>query len=224
MWVEVLNGCSDIVDEGPPCRSPFLRLHQGSLALLHKGPLFVDDFVGVGTGEFLDVGAFWLREPIAQPEDLSHGVCLLLYRVIGRLEALPNSDNHQRNQNGVDHTQRRVDEACHVVVLLARLSWHEALHQEEPAKGEEAYPADHEHAIYCGEYQRGSPLVSLTSRYFSCYYGCATNFLELRQCKVPRIPLPRTQVNHHKPQHSPAHHAPLFAVAGGEQARPPSAP
>ena len=74
--------------------------------------------------------------------------------------------------------------ACHVVVLLARLSWHEALHQQEPAKGEEAYPADHEHAIYYGEYQRGSPLVSLTNRYSSCYYRCATNFLELRTCEL----------------------------------------
>jgi hypothetical protein len=36
-------------------------------------------------------------------------------------------------------------------VLLARLSWHEALHHLEPAKGEEAYPADQEHAINYGE-------------------------------------------------------------------------
>jgi hypothetical protein len=37
--------------------------------------------------------------------------------------------------------------------------------------------------------------VSLTSRYSSCYYRCATNFLELRQRDVPRILLPRTPVN-----------------------------
>jgi hypothetical protein len=42
-------------------------------------------------------------------------------------------------------------------VLLARLSWHEALHHLKPAKREEADRPDHEHPINYGEYQRGSP-------------------------------------------------------------------
>src|SRR5215212_1473567 len=151
VWLEILNSCTDIVDEGPACRSPFLRLHQGCFPLLHQSPLLVDHLLGVRPAEFLDVGTFWLRETIAQPEDLRHGVCLLLYGFVGRLKCLKNGDDHEGEQHGVDHTQGRIDEACHVVVLLAPLSWHQALDHLEPAKGEEAYPADHEHAKYCGE-------------------------------------------------------------------------
>jgi hypothetical protein len=132
-------------------------LHQGCLPLLHQGPLFVDHFVSVGSGEFLEVGAFWIRELIAQPEDLRHGVYLLLDCLIDCLELLPHSDDHELEQHGVDHTQGRLDEASDVVVLLARLSWHEAVHQRQPAKREEANPADQEHAINYGEYQRGTP-------------------------------------------------------------------
>src|SRR5215211_658634 len=150
-WLEILNSCLDIVDEGPPDRSPLCLRHQRCLPLLHQRPLLVDHLLGVRPAQFLDVSAFWLRESIAQPEDLSHGVCLLLYGFVGRLKFLKNGDDHEGEQHGVDHAQRRVDEACHVVVLLARLSWHEALHHLESAKGEEAYPADHEHAINYGE-------------------------------------------------------------------------
>jgi hypothetical protein len=153
----LLQARPDIVDEGLPCSSPLSLLHQGCLPLLHQGPLFVDHFVSVGSGEFLEVGAFWLREPIAQPEDLRHGVCLLLDCLIGCLELLPHGDDHERQKHSVDHSQGRLDEASDVVVLLARLSWHEAVHQLQPAKREEANPADHEHAINYGEYQRGSP-------------------------------------------------------------------
>jgi hypothetical protein len=96
----------------------------------------VDHLLGVRPAEFLDVGAFNLREPIAQPEDLRIGVCLLLYGLVGRLRFLKNGDDNEGEQHGVDHTQGRVDEASDVVVLLARLSRHEALHHLEPAKGE----------------------------------------------------------------------------------------
>jgi hypothetical protein len=101
-------------------------------------------FGGVGTGEFLDVRTFGFREPMGQPEDLGQGVGFLLDRCIGCLVLLPNGDNHEGEQHSVDHTQCRVDEACNVVVLLASVSWHEALHQLQPAKGEEANTADHD--------------------------------------------------------------------------------
>jgi hypothetical protein len=41
-------------------------------------------------------------------------------------------------------------------VLLARVSWHEAPHHLNPAERDEADPADHEHPIDYGEYQRES--------------------------------------------------------------------
>jgi imidazoleglycerol phosphate synthase glutamine amidotransferase subunit HisH len=121
------------------------------LALLHLGPLLVDHLLSVRSAQLLDVRTFWFREPMAQPEDLSHRVCLLLDRCIGCLVLLPNGDNHECEQHGVDHAQGRVDEASDVVVFLARVGWNEALHQLQPAKGEEAYTADHEYAIDNGE-------------------------------------------------------------------------
>jgi hypothetical protein len=88
----------------------------------------VDHHLGVGTAQFLDVRTFCFREPISESEDLSHRVSLLLDRCIGCLVLFPNGDNHEGEQHGVDHAQRCVDEASDVVVLLARVSWHEALH------------------------------------------------------------------------------------------------
>jgi hypothetical protein len=99
----------------------------------------------------LDVRTFWLREPMAQPEDLGHGVSLLLDRLAGRVVFPPHGNDHERQQNGVDHAQGRVDEACHVVVSLAQGGGYEALHQLEPGERHEASPTDHKYAINYGE-------------------------------------------------------------------------
>jgi hypothetical protein len=117
----------------------------------------MDDLLGVGISEFLDVRTFWLREAIAQPEDLGQGVGLLLDRLAGRVVFLPNGDNYERNEHGVDHTKGRVDEACNVVVSLARGGGYEALHHLETGEREEASPTDHKYAKKYGEQQRGSP-------------------------------------------------------------------
>ena len=78
--------------------------HQGRLPLLHQGPLLVDHLLGVGSAQFLDVRTFWLREPIAQPEDLGQGVGLLLDYYVGRIVFLPNGDDNEGEQHGVDHS------------------------------------------------------------------------------------------------------------------------
>jgi hypothetical protein len=121
------------------------------LPLLHKGPLLVDHILGIRSGEFLDMGTFGLRKAMAQPGDLGHGIGFLLDRLAGCLLFLPNGDNHERQQNGVDHAQSCVDEACDVVVGLARFSGNEALHQLQPGECYEADPAEHEYAIHYGK-------------------------------------------------------------------------
>src|SRR5215211_184255 len=156
-WLELLKVCAYFVDKGPPCRSPLCLRHQGCLALLHQGPLRVAHLLGVGMGEFLEVRTFWLRKPMGQPEDLGRGVGLLLDRLAGRLEFLPHGDDHERQQHSVDHAQGRVDEACNVVVGLARGGGYEALHQLQPGEREEASPTYHKYSINYGECQRGSP-------------------------------------------------------------------
>jgi hypothetical protein len=98
------------------------------LAPLHQRLLFIDHLLGVGSGEFLEVGTFWFRESMGQPEDLGRRIGLLLDRATSLLVFLPHGDDHERQQYGVDHTQGRVDEAGHVVVLLARGGWHETLY------------------------------------------------------------------------------------------------
>jgi alkylhydroperoxidase family enzyme len=99
----------------------------------------------------LDVRTFWLREAIAQPEDLGQGVGLLLDRYTGRVVFLPHGDNYERNEHGVDHAQRRVDEACNVVVSLARGCGYEALHHLKTGERDEASPTYHKYAIDYGE-------------------------------------------------------------------------
>src|SRR5215217_637863 len=156
-WLELLKVCADIVYKGPSGRG-FLHLrHQGSLALLHQGPLLVGHLLGVRSAQFLDVRTFWLREPMAQPEDLGHGVSLLLDRFVGRVVLPPHGDDHERQQHSVDHAKGRVDEACNVVVWLAGGGGYEAHHQLQPGEREEAGPTDHNYAIHNGECQRGSP-------------------------------------------------------------------
>src|SRR5918998_3122407 len=83
-WLELLKVCADLVDKGPPSRSPLCLRHQGCLTLPHQGPLIVAHLLGVGAGEFLEVRTFWLRKPMGQPEDLGQGVGLLLDRLAGR--------------------------------------------------------------------------------------------------------------------------------------------
>jgi hypothetical protein len=98
----------------------------------------MNHLLGVGVGELLDVGALGFGQLIAKPEDLGHRVCLLLYGLACGLVFLPHGDDHESKQHGVDHAQSRVDEARNVVVFLAPLSWHEALHHDS----HEAYLCD----------------------------------------------------------------------------------
>jgi hypothetical protein len=100
----------------------------------------MDHLLSVGMGEFLEVGTFWLREPVAEPEDLGCGVGFLLYGLACGLELLPHGDDHERQEYGVDHAQGGVDKACHVVVLLSGGGGYEALHQLEPGERNEANP------------------------------------------------------------------------------------
>jgi hypothetical protein len=88
---------------------------------------------------------------MAQPGDLGYRVGLLLDRYTGRVVFLPNGDNYERNEHGVDHAKGRVDEASHVVVSLARGDGNEALHQLQPGERDEASPTDHKYAIHYGE-------------------------------------------------------------------------
>src|SRR5215218_4978473 len=144
-----LEGCPNVVDEDPTSRA--------RLSLLHQGPFFVDHLLGVRTGEFLDVMALGFGESMGEPEDLGQSVGLLLGRILGRIEFLPHGDDHERQQHGVDDAQDGVDEASHVVVLLAHLRGHKSLHQREPAERGEADRANHQNAIYHADHQRVIP-------------------------------------------------------------------
>jgi hypothetical protein len=64
---------------------------------------------------------------------------------------LPHGDDHERQQNGVDHAQRCVDEVSDVVVGLTRGSGYEALHHLKAGERDEASPTDHKYAIDYGE-------------------------------------------------------------------------
>jgi hypothetical protein len=117
--LDLLEGCPDVVDEDPPVRDLPGTLHERRLALRHQGPLFVHDLLRVGSGEFLELSPFRVREPMGEPEDLGKRVGLGLHRNACTPELLPHGDDHERKQHGVDDTQDGVDEAGHVVVPLA---------------------------------------------------------------------------------------------------------
>jgi hypothetical protein len=85
-WLDLLKVRSVIVYEGPPSRS--------SLPLLHQRPLFIDHLLGLGSGEFLEVGTFWFGESMGQPEDLGHRIGLLLDRATSLL-VFPHTDRFE---------------------------------------------------------------------------------------------------------------------------------
>src|SRR5215203_4746596 len=142
VWLEPVYGRPEVVDKVPSCRRPRLLLQHGLLALRHQGPLLVDHLFGISFGELLDVGALWFGQLIAQPEDLGSRVGLLFHRLARGLVLFPHGDHHEREEHSVDHAQGRIDEACNVVVLLARSGWHEAMHQFEPHERDQAYCPD----------------------------------------------------------------------------------
>src|SRR5215210_7299426 len=50
MWLDLLQGLPDVVDNGPPGRGSLPVHHQGRFSLLHQGILLMDDLLGVGLG------------------------------------------------------------------------------------------------------------------------------------------------------------------------------
>ena len=107
----------------------------------------MDHLLGVGSDELLEVGAPLLRKLVGQPVDVGCRVGLPLDRLAGQLVLFPHGDHHERDKHGVDHAECRVDEACNVVVSLARAGGHQAMHQLKACEREEADPSDDQDAI-----------------------------------------------------------------------------
>ena len=77
---------------------------------------------------------------MCEQEDLGQRVGLGFHRNAGTPEFFPRCDDHERQQDGVD-------EAGHVVVLLADRRGHQALDQRQPEDRDEASPTNHQKAI-----------------------------------------------------------------------------
>ena len=122
-------------------------LHGRRSPLLHQGKPYVDHLFCVRSAELLELSPFGFRELMSEPEDLGQGVCLGFHRNAGTPEFFPRCDYHERQQHGVDDTQDGVDEAGHVVVLLADRRGHQALDQRQPEYRDEASPTNHQKAI-----------------------------------------------------------------------------
>src|SRR5215211_2056343 len=91
---------------------------------------------------------------VSDPEELCHLACLVVHGRFGRIPLFPHGNNHETQQHRVGDAQNGVNEAGNVVVPLAHLDGHQALHQEEPAnrnQNEQTYQQD------AGEYVNGEP-------------------------------------------------------------------
>src|ERR671920_1281066 len=127
-------------------------------SLRHQGPPYVDHLFRVGSAELLKLSAFGFGELVGEPEDLGQRVGLGLHRNAGTTEFLPDGDDNERQQHRVDDTKDGVDEASHVVMLLADAHGHKALHQHQPDERGEASPTNHQNPINYEHRQRTIPL------------------------------------------------------------------
>src|SRR5215203_4184760 len=127
--LEILKSCPHIVDKVPRLRCTPLPLDP----LLHQGPLCVDYLLGVGTSVFLELVALSFREPMREPGDVGHRVCLALYSFESPLILLPYSDDQECQQHGVHNPYDSVEKSSDVVVLLALLGRNQALDQLQPS-------------------------------------------------------------------------------------------
>src|SRR3712207_5278515 len=102
---------------------------------------------------------------MGEPEDLGQLVGLAVGGVSGGLVVPPHGDDHEPQQHGVDDADYRVDEACYVVVLLAQLGGHQALHHCQPDHRDKHGRADRqkEEANHHGDHRRGSHSSTVTS-------------------------------------------------------------
>ena len=97
---------------------------------------------------------------MSEAEDLGQRVCLSFHRDAGTPEFFPGCDNHERQQDGVDDTHDGVDEACHVVLLLADRRGHQALDQRQPEDRGQASPTNHQNTINYAHCHRTLPLIA----------------------------------------------------------------
>ena len=67
----------------------------------------------------MELVALSLREPMGESGDVGHRVCLALYRFVSLLILLPYSDDQECQQHSVHDAYDGVEEASHLVVLLA---------------------------------------------------------------------------------------------------------
>jgi hypothetical protein len=66
---------------------------------------------------------------VGDPEDLGHLAGFVVRRDLGGVPLLLHGDEHEPQQHGVGDAKDSVDEAGHVVVLLAYPDRHQSLHQ-----------------------------------------------------------------------------------------------
>ena len=83
---------------------------------------------------------------MGDPGDLGHLTGFVVRRDLGCLPLLPHGNEYEPQQHGVGYAQDCVDEAGDVVVLLAHPDRYHALHQDQPADGEQHGQADQKEA------------------------------------------------------------------------------
>ena len=121
-------------------------IHEGFIPLIHELPGFVAYYwVDAEDGVMISTSVF--EDKDAEEESTFLAGAFVAEHLASLLPNRPQISDHEGKEHGVDHAQGRVDEPCHVVVLLARDGGNETMHQLETGEREEAYPSDHQDTI-----------------------------------------------------------------------------
>jgi hypothetical protein len=121
-------------------------IQEGFIPLIHELPGFVAYYwVDAEDGVMISTSVFEHKD--AEEESTFLAGAFVAEHLASLLPNRPQISDHERQEHGVDHAQGRVDEPCHVVVLLARDGGHQTMHQLETGEREEAYPSDHQDTI-----------------------------------------------------------------------------
>jgi hypothetical protein len=127
--------------------------------LFQRWPLFLHDDPGVRNGQLLDPVLLRFGEPGGEVVDLLRADSLVLRRLAGGVELLPDEEEREPERHAEHHVERGVDRARSGVVLHAEGQRYQALREHQPREGDHDRDNDDQETVEDRGHQAAASLV-----------------------------------------------------------------
>src|SRR5262245_36073454 len=111
LWIEGPDGAAQAAGER--------RAARAGLSVAEQWPLVLDDRLGVRSSQLLQRQAPSVWQVLGERAEICDRVRLELRGQLGHVEILPDDDHDVGDEHTIDEADDGVDEAGHLVVLLA---------------------------------------------------------------------------------------------------------